>query len=102
MPSVVLGGRSWPIGFSIEGVYQTNSVPVHVGNRLYLYSDGIYEVMNTHGEIWGRKRLQETFEAGANREMKWGLNSILDKSRVWSVQGDFEDDVALLGLEFLG
>lgn len=101
-PSVVLGGRSWPIGFSIEGVYQTNSVPVHGGNRLYLYSDGLYEVMNTHGEIWGRKRLQETFEEVAKRELKWGLNSIIEKSRAWSVQGNFEDDVALLGLEFLG
>ncbi len=102
MPSVVLGGRSWPIGFSINGVYQTSSVPVHVGNRLYLYSDGIYEVMNTHGEIWGRKRLQETFIDVANREMMWGLNSIIEKSRAWSMQGGFEDDVAILGLEFLG
>jgi len=102
MPSVVLGGRSWPIGFSIEGVYRTESVPVHAGERLYLFSDGIYEVMDAHEEIWGRKRLQEAIEGVANREMMWGLNSIIEKSRAWSVQGVFEDDVALLGLEFLG
>jgi serine phosphatase RsbU (regulator of sigma subunit) len=69
---------------------------------LYLFSDGIYEVMDAHEEIWGRKRLQEALEGVANREMMWGLNSIIEKSRAWSVQGVFEDDVALLGLEFLG
>ena len=101
-PSVVLGGRSWPIGFSDEEVYRTESVTVNPGERLYLFSDGIYEVMNTHGEIWGRKRLQEALEGVANRQMMWGLTNIIEKSRSWNYQGGFEDDVAILGLEFQG
>jgi sigma-B regulation protein RsbU (phosphoserine phosphatase) len=100
MASVVLGGHSWPIGFSIEAVYRTESVTVHAGDRVYLFSDGIYEVMNTHGEIWGRKRLQEALEGVADRQMMWGLASIIEKSRAWNNQSVFEDDVALLGLEF--
>jgi serine phosphatase RsbU (regulator of sigma subunit) len=67
---------------------------------VYLFSDGIYEVMNTHGEIWGRKRLQEALEGVADRQMMWGLASIIEKSRAWNNQSVFEDDVALLGLEF--
>jgi len=77
-------------------------VTVHAGDRLYLFSDGIYEVMNTHGEIWGRKRLQEALECVANREMMQGLADIIEKSCAWNTQGIFEDDVALLGLEFEG
>jgi len=100
--SSVLGGRSWPIGFSPEGDYETESVIVQAGDRLYLFSDGIYEVMNTHGEIWGRKRFQEALEGVAHREMMQGLTEMIEKSSAWNNQGVFEDDVALLGLEFEG
>lgn len=98
--SVVLGGKSWPIGFSNEMVYATETVNVQAGDRLYLFSDGIYEVMNGQGEIWGRKRLQEAIVAVGDRDMIEGLTSILEKSRAWIHQELFEDDVALVGLEF--
>jgi len=100
--SAVLGGQSWPIGFSDEKVYETESVTVHAGDRLYLFSDGIYEVMNTHGEIWGRRRLQEALEGIGDRGMMRGLTSIIEKSCSWNNQGAFEDDVALVGVEFQG
>jgi phosphoserine phosphatase RsbU/P len=98
--SEVLGGHSWPIGFSMEAVYRTESVTVQAGERVYLFSDGIYEVMNAHGEIWGRKRLQQALEGVADRQMMWGLENIIEKSRAWNNQRFFEDDVALLGVEF--
>lgn len=100
MASVVLGSQSWPIGFSMDAVYRTESVTVGPRDQLYLFSDGIYEVMNAQGEIWGRKRLQEALEGVANREMMWGLANIIEKSRAWNIQSVFEDDVALLGVEF--
>jgi len=102
MSSVVLGRPAWPIGFSDDEVYQTDSVTVDIGDRLYLFSDGIYEGMNTHGEIWGRKRLKEALEGIANQRMMWGLTSIIEESRAWNNQAGFDDDVALLGLEFQG
>lgn len=98
--SVVLGGQSWPIGFSPEGRFRTESCTVQAGDRLYLFSDGIYEVMNAHGEIWGRKRLQEALEDAVEQEMMRGLTSIIATSRAWNNQGIFEDDVALVGVEF--
>jgi sigma-B regulation protein RsbU (phosphoserine phosphatase) len=98
--SMVLGGRSWPSGFSVEEVYPTTSVALHAGDRLYLFSDGIYEVMNAHGEIWGRKRLQEAFEGVAHQQMMGGLKNVIGLSRAWNHHDSFEDDVALVGLEF--
>ena len=98
--SEVLGGRSWPIGFSVAEIYRSHSVPVVPGDRLYLFSDGIYEVMNSYEEIWGRKRLQEALKSVANQPMGFGLTSVIEESRAWNSQGSFEDDVALLGLEF--
>lgn len=98
--SSVLGGRSWPIGFSSDEIYGTDSLTVDPGDRMYLFSDGIFEVMNAHGEIWGRHRLQKTIEKVANQPMELGLASIIDQSRTWNAQGRFDDDVAILGVEF--
>lgn len=98
--SVVLGGCSWPIGFSDDEVYEPGSLTVNSGDQMYLFSDGIFEVMNSDGEIWGRKRLQDAFEGVSNQPMPLGLSRIIEQSRTWNAQGRFEDDVAILGVEF--
>ncbi len=98
-PSEVLGGRTWPVGFSTDEIYETHSTTVAQGDRLYLFSDGIYEVENADGEIWGTHRLQEALEGVYSRTMRLGLKNIIHKSRSWQVDGSFGDDVALVGME---
>lgn len=99
-PSEVLGGRSWPTGFSPDEIYQTNSITLLDKDRLYLFSDGIYEVENADNEIWGKDRLQAALEQVYKRSMKLGLKSLIHASRAWQFDGIFGDDVALIGLEF--
>ena len=98
-PSVVLGGKTWPTGFSADERYTTESITLADKDRLYLFSDGIYEVVNAEDEIWGRTRLQEELEHVYKRPMKLGLKSLIHSSRSWQVDGIFGDDVALIGLE---
>ncbi len=98
--STVLGGGTWPIGFSSEQTFDTQTVIVHPGDRLYLYSDGIYEVIDDQEEIWGRKRLQESLESLRKAPMGLGLEQIIQMSRAWQKRKSFDDDVALVGLEF--
>ena len=69
------------------------------GDRLYLFSDGIYEVVNAQEEIWGKERLQKALEQVYTRPMKLGLKSLIHSSRSWQTDGVFGDDVALIGLE---
>ena len=98
--SQVLGRKTWPVGFTPDTTYATSSVPVHSGDRLYLFSDGIYEVMNSEMEIWGQTRLQQFLEDITNRNMAEGMRAVIEKSRDWQDQSIFNDDVALLGMEF--
>lgn len=100
--SMVLGHKSWPIGFSPNEEYATDFISVNPGDRLYLFSDGIYEVMNLQEEIWGRTRLQKALEEVMGQPMRSGLSRIIDQSRAWNAHGGFEDDIALLGVEFCG
>ncbi len=100
--SVVLGGKTWPTGFSPDEIYHTHSITLTDRDRLYLFSDGIYEVVNAEDEIWGTSRLQKTLEGIYTRSMRLGLKHILQVSRSWQVDGIFGDDVALVGLELTG
>jgi sigma-B regulation protein RsbU (phosphoserine phosphatase) len=97
--SVVLGGKTWPTGFSPDQIYHTESIALADKDRLYLYSDGIYEVVNGEDEIWGRHRLQKALEGVYTRSLKLGVKSLIHSSRSWQVDGIFRDDVALIGLE---
>ena len=100
--SGVLGAQTWPIGFSPDEIYGTKTVPLSKGDRLYLFSDGIYEVENAEEELWGRKRLQKGLEAVAQQPIALGLESIIRESRTWQGRTVFGDDVALVALEFQG
>ncbi|MFA9562670.1 MAG: PP2C family protein-serine/threonine phosphatase [Nitrospirota bacterium] len=97
--SVVLGGKTYPTGFSPDEIYHTESITLADKDRLYLFTDGIYEVVNGEDEIWGRHRLQKALESIYARSLKSGLKSLIDSSRSWQVDGIFGDDVALIGLE---
>jgi sigma-B regulation protein RsbU (phosphoserine phosphatase) len=98
--SVVLGGKTWPTGFSPDEIYSTESIGLVEKDRLYLFSDGIYEVENAENQIWGRERLQTAMEGVYKRPMNLGLKSLIHSSRTWQVGGIFGDDVALVGMEF--
>lgn len=101
-PSVVLGRKSWPTGFSLDEIYESDSITLMDKDRLYLFSDGIYEVVNTEDEIWGKERLQKALENVYRQPMKCGIKSLMQASCDWQVDGTFGDDVALIGLEFTG
>ncbi len=101
-PSRVLGDKTWPTGFSPNESYQTESITLADKDRLYLFSDGIYEVVDAEDQIWGRERLQQALEKMYSRPMRLGLKSVIHAGRSWQVDGVFGDDVALLGVEFNG
>ncbi len=101
MPSAVLGGKTWPVGFSPDAVYNTEEIELIESDRLYLFSDGIYEVENGEEELWGRARLQQNFENTYDLSMPDSLKAIIDSSRMWQSNERFGDDVALIGLELL-
>jgi sigma-B regulation protein RsbU (phosphoserine phosphatase) len=101
-PSMVLGGQTWPTGFSPDAIYHTHTINLMEKDRLYVFSDGIFEVVNREDEVWGRERLKDTLEKISNRTMTVGLKNLIQKSRSWQADGIFGDDVALIGLELTG
>jgi len=96
-----IGAKTWPIGFGIEETYETEEVSLRPGDRLYLFSDGVYEVFSPSGELWDRTGFEGACERVQGHPLMEGLQGIVQQAKAWQQQETFADDVALVGLEIL-
>jgi sigma-B regulation protein RsbU (phosphoserine phosphatase) len=70
---------------------------IPVDSRLYLFSDGAFEVRKTNGSMMVFKEFSDilTFQDGA---LENNIQSIVDQIRGLSAEEHFEDDFSLLEL----
>lgn len=88
-----------PIGMFPEPTYTQNHCIVEHGSTLYVFSDGIYEILQPDGLIWG---LDSFIQVLANTTTATGsdLDRVLLDVAKMNPEDDFEDDVSLLGIHF--
>lgn len=88
-----------PLGFNSSTTYVAEELPVALGDRLYLLSDGLYEVPDPTGELWGQVRLDETIRRFGDRPLAEVVSGTIAEAIRWQRHEQFPDDVALMGLE---
>jgi sigma-B regulation protein RsbU (phosphoserine phosphatase) len=111
-PALLLGGNStedskstllrtpnYVVGGMPEATYEKKECLVGENDRLYIYSDGVYEVEKSDGSMW---RFQEFAEF--MNEVKTGGHSILDRLYNYAKNlggiEKFEDDFTILEVAF--
>ena len=99
-----LQNRTLPLGFCVPNTYETVqlSVPFSPGDRLYLFSDGIYEVPSSSGELWGDRRFVDTVVELGQHPMSEVIAKTVERAAQWLGQDEFPDDVAVMGIELAG
>jgi phosphoserine phosphatase RsbU/P len=90
---------SLPLGFDQSTTYLTTELPVRSGDRLYMLSDGLYEVPASSGELWGQDRLKKTVHMFGHRPLTEVVSDIITEAVRWQGHEHFPDDVALMGVE---
>lgn len=88
-----------PIGVIANENYESILLNYQLGDRLFLYSDGIIECESPNGDMFGKERLHEFIDK--NRHLKISqLSSELDRViHAWRKKNSFEDDISMLVLE---
>jgi serine phosphatase RsbU (regulator of sigma subunit) len=66
---------------------------------LYLFSDGLYEVPGSNGELWGWARLVESVQALGHRSVADVIAGIVEQATRWLGHDRFPDDAAMVGIE---
>ena len=98
-PSRWLTHASCPLGFDPSARFTNDHVSLKVADRLFLLSDGIYEVSSPSGELWGRSRFQEAIDAGKQTSLSATIASCFAAARGWQQAQHFPDDAAVVGIE---
>ena len=90
-----------PVGFFPDVKYTSVEISVPLNSRLYIFSDGIFEIRQENGKIWGVAKffdlLKEQFTLGEEVNASF----VLQKIRTETPTAKFDDDVSLLQIDFL-
>jgi phosphoserine phosphatase RsbU/P len=89
-----------PLIGAVEGLeFPAGEVPVPADGRLYVYSDGAFEIGRKDGSMWPFSEFVDTLAGGvAGREPP--MDALLGRIRELSGRDDFHDDFSMLELVF--
>jgi PAS domain S-box-containing protein len=102
-PLINESGRSQPaLGLFDDPPYQTTETKMEPGDFLMLFTDGLYEVQGTNEELYSQQRLVLDVKNLIQLPASKMFDELLETIRAFSTDQEFEDDVCLVGLEFVG
>jgi sigma-B regulation protein RsbU (phosphoserine phosphatase) len=85
-----------PIGLMPGSLYGEGRRELGIGDLLALYTDGVVETPNAHGEEFGNARLVEILTRHASSELPGLLAHVIEAVELWGGGGPPHDDVTLV------
>ena len=96
-------GRGQPaLGLFDDPPYQTTATIMAPGDFLMLFTDGLYEVQGANEELYSQQRLMVDVQSQLGQSAGNLFDNLLATIRTFSNDQEFEDDVCLVGMEYLG
>jgi len=96
-------GHSQPaLGLFEEPPYETTEVLLTTGDCVMLFTDGLYEVQGANEELYSQQRLMVDVKNLIEKPAGQLFDDLLEAVRTFSVDHEFEDDVCLVGVEYIG
>jgi phosphoserine phosphatase RsbU/P len=98
--SQLLKTPSLPIGLFPEAEYFSASTHVVSPSQLYLFSDGVYEIQQNDGTVWGLDAFTRLL-TDYGLDLPEALTHLLNRIRTLSTQEILDDDLSILQLSFV-
>lgn len=90
-----------PLGMMPSAPYSSASITMEKGDILYLFTDGVTEVMNEEGELMGEEVLEECLRQSVQLPLASVLHEVQVEVRAHAGDVPYEDDVTMVGLQRL-
>ena len=97
-----LKGKGTMLGLDPDADFETRSVQLLPGDRLLLYSDGLIEAADAHGEMFEKKLVSEILPSLGNLPAEVMVNTLFSRLVQFCGSADFEDDISIIGFEVSG
>jgi phosphoserine phosphatase RsbU/P len=99
-PLANTGGKSQSaLGLFAETTYQTSEVKLVPKDVVMLFTDGLYEVEGANNELYSQTMLVADVQRRLALPATRLFDELLEQMRRFSVDGKFDDDVCLVGME---
>jgi sigma-B regulation protein RsbU (phosphoserine phosphatase) len=96
-------GRGQPaLGLFEDPPYQTSEMMLTPGDFLMLFTDGLYEVQGQNEELYSQERLMLDLKNFISHPPGVFFDELLEVIRAFAVNGQFDDDVCLVGMDYVG
>lgn len=100
---VNVGKRSQPaLGLFESASYQTSETTLSSGDLVMLFTDGLYEVHAEDQSIYTQAMLTAATQKRLQAPATELFDELLAEVRGFSANGEFDDDVCIVGLEYAG
>jgi sigma-B regulation protein RsbU (phosphoserine phosphatase) len=97
--AVILEDPGFPIGCFREAYYEESSLCLGHRDRLYLYSDGVTEAMNSNEKQFGERRLIDALDQSRDLLLEKSVMSLVGRVEDWCGNAKVVDDVSVLAFE---
>ena len=89
------------IGINKSSEYRVNEISYVEDNSIFLYTDGIFEQFNENRDEFGEEKVNSILLENINLGLEENLNDLLGKLDVFLEGGEKQDDITLIGINFL-
>lgn len=96
---IILEGKGTPLILLKDFITSCYSIHLEKGDRLFLFSDGMFEIFNPENEFYGVENFLENIKSTVNLRGSEFLNSISDFAMNFS-HNIVKDDMTMLLIEF--
>ncbi len=96
-----LKAKGKPLGWYDSAEYEESEVQLHPGDRLILYTDGITECSNSHGEMFGQDRFYEFICVHRNDTPRQFSERIVRELKDFTGDDVYDDDVSMVVFDIL-
>jgi sigma-B regulation protein RsbU (phosphoserine phosphatase) len=102
IPLANTSGHGQPaLGLFDDPPYETSEVHIVPGDLVMLFTDGLYEVQGANEELYSQQRLMLDVKTLIAKSAGQLFDNLLDTVQTFSVSHEFEDDVCLVGMDFI-
>ncbi len=86
------------IGLSPHSKYEIQSIDIKTGDKILLFTDGIFEEFDQNDEMYGEERLYNKIHELAKRNLKEITDKCVADVKKFMTHSVFEDDITFIGV----
>jgi phosphoserine phosphatase RsbU/P len=95
-----LGSQNMFIGGMPDIIYKSGTVDVEIPSRLYIFSDGAFEIGKADGSMWSYGELKEFIKISP-KDNTSEIDALYTSLQEMHGEEDLDDDFSMLRIEFL-